>query len=901
MYQMRTWKCLNILLAMLMTSTTGCQSGVSQWWYVGKENPEQEHYRQAAAEIDYTNVVQPQNPEVEKTAPPRTIISRKRDEVWDLPLQEAIHMALANNDIIRSSSQFLSPGSPLFTNPSNVASVYDPAIQASGVLFGGVSVEAALADFDATWSNALFFGRNETVQNSPFGGGVNGATLEVDSAQFNTALTKQFSYGANMTLSHDVNYNATNSPNVLFPSVYTGNVQAEYRQQLLAGAGPEFVKVAGPLSPQFTSIAGVGNGVLIARINEDISITNFESNIRNLVKDVEDTYWDLYLAYRTFDTAVTARNTALRTWRNAKFTQAAGGKVGFTLQDEAQSRDRYFETRAQAEATLGDLYTTEQRLRNLLGIAVNDSKIIRPADTPIAARIHSDWYQSLAEALTERVELRRQKWNIKSLELQLGAAKNFARPRLDFVARYRVNGFGDRLLGYDDQDKFGGDLNNMYETITQGDQTGWDLGMELSMPIGLRLAKTQVRNLELRLTKARKVLAAQELEISHELAVAFQELETAYATAVSNYSRRQAAMDRFRIESALLEGGTGSFDMNLRAQESLATAANQYHTSLVSYNKALVNLYFRKGTLLREDNIHLMEGRWDPAAYVDAYAEAKARANGIPAPHLHTRPPAFAADGQIPSVTFTAPEAAEGFKDEYGSEIAPVPEEMPLPLPSDEALVPPTDGPIDAVPQAPGESTKPMPAPKSGSDSKPNYFEDSDKSDSGNSALRTPLEAPAMPDFPAPQRTQSSTSPAASSPADFSGIGSPDSATAGQSSGVVQVQTTTPGQAVGQTRLTEQTSPWNSTNSTGVTSAAGEGWGLNHTWDNETEPLFPNVEPIGWEQPPAKKQQAPSNQAPRSSEPAGSASLNSDAGDGQWQAPSRSTARSIGQSVPSYR
>lgn len=234
--------------------------------------------------------------------------------------------------------------------------------------------------------------------------------------------------------------------------------------------------------------------------------------------------------------------------------------------------------------------------------------------------------------LTERVELRRQKWNIKSLELQLVAAKNFARPRLDFIARYRVNGFGDNLLGYTDVDQLGGDLNNMYERIAQGDETGWDLGMELSMPIGLRVAKTQVRNLELRLTKARKVLSAQELEISHELAVAFQELERTYATAISNFSRRQAALDRFRIESALLEGGTGSFDMNLRAQESLATAAVAYHQSLVDYNKSIVNLYFRKGTLLKEDNIHLLEGQWDPAAYKQAYARAKARANGIPAP-----------------------------------------------------------------------------------------------------------------------------------------------------------------------------------------------------------------------------------------------------------------------------
>lgn len=683
----RTRKWLNVLLAILLPLTSGCTSGVNRWLYLGRENPEQEHYIEATMQVSYPDVTQPQLAEVEDTAPPRTITSQERDEVWDLPLEEAVQTALMNSDVIRSAGQFLSPNNQMYVNANQVPSVYDPAIQASGVLFGGVSVEAALADFDANWTNTLFFGRNETIQNSPFGGGVEGGALEVNSANFRTALNKQFAHGAQFTLSHDVMYQDTNSPNTLFASTYTGNVQAEYRQQLLAGAGPEFVRVAGPLSPVFAAIAGVGNGVLIARINQDISITNFEANIRDLVKDVEDTYWDLYLAYRNYDTAVTARNTALRTWRNAKFTQAAGGKAGFTLQDEAQSRDRYFETRAQAENELGNLYVTEQRLRNLMGIAVNDRKVIRPADTPVAARIYADWFHCLAEALTERVELRRQKWNIKSLELQLGAAKNFARPRLDFIARYRVNGFGDNLLGYQNTDQFGGNLHNMYGNMTAADQTGWDLGMEFSLPIGLRVAKTQVRNLELRLTKARKVLAAQELEISHELAVAFQELERSYATAISNYSRRQAAMDRFRIESALLEGGTGSFDMNLRAQESLATAANSYHQSLVDYNKAIVNLYFRMGTLLKQDNIHLLEGQWEPEAYKQAYARAKERANGVPAPHLQTRPPAFAADGMIPTYQFSDPAAANMSPEAVRPfHLEPEPEELPLPLPSDGLL-----------------------------------------------------------------------------------------------------------------------------------------------------------------------------------------------------------------------
>lgn len=51
----------------------------------------------------------------------------------------------------------------------------------------------------------------------------------------------------------------------------------------------------------------------------------------------------------------------------------------------------------------------------------------------------------LVDGLTHRVELRRQKWQVKSLMLQLDAARTLVRPSLNAVAGYNVLGFGDTL------------------------------------------------------------------------------------------------------------------------------------------------------------------------------------------------------------------------------------------------------------------------------------------------------------------------------------------------------------------------------------------------------------------------------------------------------------------------
>ena len=111
---------------------------------------------------------------------------------------------------------------------------------------------------------------------------------------------------------------------------------AEVRQPLLAGAGTQFTRVAGPIRPGFGAIAGVSQGVVIARINQDITLADFEIAVRNGLRDIENAYWDLYLAYRLYDTTVSTHQSAFQTWREARTKLEVG-----TLKqaDELQARE----------------------------------------------------------------------------------------------------------------------------------------------------------------------------------------------------------------------------------------------------------------------------------------------------------------------------------------------------------------------------------------------------------------------------------------------------------------------------------------------------------------------------------------------------------------------------------
>jgi outer membrane protein TolC len=688
----------------------GClHTGEKPLHYLGET--ELKYYRDYVTDVDFSDTHQPTAEEVSVTDAPRRIRHPRQEEIWDLSLAEALHLALANNEIIRSSAQFLNPGNGLLLNPNGTPSVYDVGIQETGILFGGRGVEAALSDFDTTFTTSSVWGRNEVVQNNPLFGLALGAERVDETAQFNSRLEKNFSYGANFAIVNNWNYVGNNIPSQLFPSVYQGLLQAEYRQPLWAARGPEYTRIAGPGGRVLQEITSVSQGVAIARINADITIADFEQTVHSLMKDTEDLYWDLYLAYRTYDAQIVARNSALRTWREVKVRRVEGLPEGGEA-DEAQARDNYFESRARAENALADIFAFETRLRRLLGLPVNDGRVLRPKDEPVTAEFLPDWHFSLAEALTRRVELRKQKWNIKSLELQLQAAKSLTNPRLDFVSRYGVNAFGDRLFGEQDNDDLTEQgLRSGFETLTQGNQTTWNLGFEFSMPLGFRQSRSQVRHFELRLAKARAALAAQELEISHELSNAFQSLDRWYSVAQTNFNRTRAAARRVQAFDAQFEAGQTTLDLLLRAQISRAQAEIAYYQALVDYNKSIADLHFRKGTILELDNVHLAEGTWEPEAYQQALRRAWERSFAFDAKSKYAEPAEFAGEAPLGDINLLMPPVPGGLTPMPGSVIPPqpLPYEQEAPQTPGDATPPPA-GPAEPLPPNPADPFTPQPA-----------------------------------------------------------------------------------------------------------------------------------------------------------------------------------------------
>jgi outer membrane protein TolC len=545
------------------------------------------------------------------TAEPRRVLHPQEDQYWDATLEEVLQLALAQVAIIRDRNQFLSPSNPLLASPEFTPSAFDPAIQENGGPFGGRSVDMAQSDFDPYITVSNIWGTNELIQNNLFlsGGLLPGQTLGEDSAAFRSRIAQTLSTGGVLSLSHTWDYNSNNVPGRLYPSAYIGVLRAEYRQPLWAGAGSDFTSIAGPLWRNLPG-APLNQGVVIARMNTRISVLDFESRVQSLLKNVADAWWDLAYAGKAYESEVAARDFARHLWEQVK-ARVDAGLEGASAVDEAQARENFYERSALANDALTTLYQREGQLRRLIGLPVNDGRLIRPQGAVLTNDTGPDWHQALAEALTHRVELRRQQTTIETLATQLRAACSLTRPQLDFVSGYNLNGFGDNLFNINDN----GPFPSAYNTLVGSEQTGWNLGFEFSMPLGFRAANSQVRGLELRLAKARAVLAAQELEISHELANAFQQLDRWLSGVQFQEARRNAAEQRVSAVESDYRAGRTSVDSLVRAQASAMEATLAYHRSAAEYRKSLNELNYRAGRLLDKHNVTLAEGIWDPDTY----------------------------------------------------------------------------------------------------------------------------------------------------------------------------------------------------------------------------------------------------------------------------------------------
>jgi outer membrane protein TolC len=621
---------------------------------------------------------------------PATVIAVDR-QLRKITLKEAIAIGIEQGN---TGSQGLNGTDnltlPTFTGRGTTgtdtvkAFVMDPAIAAA-------EVERSLSKFDARWISSMVWQKQDqptlTLQQS-FSNG--------DTAALTSSLVKPLPSGGIAAITSSINYlnlasPPTNSQFVALTTSYTPQVQFIFEQPLLQGFGVEANQLLGAhlgsvLIPGLRASGGSGTeGILVTRVRTEQAKSNFDTQVNQLLLNVEVGYWNLFAAYYNLYAQEEGLKGAFR-----YYTIIADRTEIDNPTLLPQAKALYWLFRQQVLQARGQVLSADRALRGVLGMRSDDGTVLIPNDQPTLTKLPMDYPSSVVEALQNRPELLIARQEVKAQQLNLMNQRNMRMPEVRAYGSYSYAGLAPGLFGGGVNPVTGaptGALNSLGNNLFNS----YQIGLKADIPIGFRDANSLVRQSQLSLWKSFAQLQDAERKTHENLVDSVRQLEQSWATIEIARSRRTALEDQFNKMKQRIDGGLwrGTDEQNTFsiAIRDLATATSDEFRAIANYNTAIAQIEYAKGTIQRYDHVSVSEGPLP--AYVQKKAADHFRARGA-AIKLREHPaelPLTALDRYEPTPIDSLPMPG----------VNSVPAPMPTPLP----------GPVPALVAPPKSSSMP--------------------------------------------------------------------------------------------------------------------------------------------------------------------------------------------------
>ena len=515
-------------------------------------------------------------------AAPKTV-SNLRPEVteWNLSLDEAIRIALEKSRAIRVLTGV--------TVTASGQTIYDAAIT-------NTTIDQAQAPFDPKFT----FNNQWNRTNSP--------TAENDATDFTRSdfittptLAYQGTLGLNKTnaLGGQLGVNWTENPlrfsgpptifSPLLPPIFyplnpqqTSTVALSYSQPLLQGGGFRV-----NMAP-----------IVIARLNTEVSFFQYKDSVQEMVRGVIEAYWNLVNAR----TDAWAKKIQVQLSEESYSYQQARLKSGIgDIRDVAQARVTYTQFKANLVAADANVLTREGALRNILGLPPSDDKYIVPVSAPTSRRLRPEWDELVQLAEARRPDIVELKIIIEAEQQRLLQAENQMLPQLNAVASYQWNGLSGTMPDG--------------ETLATpaGKFVNWTIGVNFSVPLGMRQGRAQVRQEKLLILRDRANLEQGLHNAIHELSMTVRDLDSAYEQYLAYKESRVAAEINIKVQNEKFKAGTSIYLNVLQAITDWGNSVTSEAAAMLSYNVALATLERRTGTILQTHGLVFNEERFRAA------------------------------------------------------------------------------------------------------------------------------------------------------------------------------------------------------------------------------------------------------------------------------------------------
>jgi outer membrane protein len=379
--------------------------------------------------------------------------------------------------------------------------------------------------------------------------------------------------GGSFNLTFDHSFTDTTIPGAPAFELTRDALGVEYRQPLLRGFGRDVS----------TSDQRLAELAYLRQIEVQ------RQDRQRLIADVVTAYWDLVAAVAQYEVALTTLELGLEQLeQNQRRLDAGVGTQVDVLQAEAnvaQNEDalllRETEVLRAADELKGLLYPGVEP-------ATWNARLVPTTPLPEApANLESEvppWSSALLVAQDSRAELRQQRLQIRSAEVELTRADSFRRPQLDLVLASR-------------SETFDADAGESLE-----EALGWEFpqhsaALDFRLPIGNRDALYNQRRARARLRAARLSYDQVQNLIVGEVRAALRQVIYSARAVASTEKSAQLAQSQLEAEQARYREGLSTNFQVLEFQRQLAEARSTHTAARTVLAKALMELQRSQGVL----------------------------------------------------------------------------------------------------------------------------------------------------------------------------------------------------------------------------------------------------------------------------------------------------------------
>ncbi len=483
-----------------------------------------------------------------------------------ISLDEAIRIAIQNAEVIRvltGVSARRSASTIYDVAIQNTAidlqnSVFDPTMDLNLSMNKVDRPGSTFDPFDPT--NAIFAGSSTDSINTTFGlqkRGFSGGTVGLNA----NAVGSYFEPG-------------------VFPldPEYRSFVELSLRQPLAQGFGRDV-----NLAP-----------VVIARIDTERSYFQFKDSVQELVRSVIEAYWNIVAARVN----VWARRQQVEQADFAVQRATARQARGLArAADVAQARSALANFRAGLITARSNLILRETALLNIMGLNPSTEFELVPTSKPVLEQVDFDWDKVISMAEQYRPDIIELKLILEADQQRLVQANNSARPQLDGIANYRWDGLSGEAP------------NGLLLQNDAGRFQGFNLGVNFSVPMGLRADRATLRRQELILSRDKINIEQGIHQMIHDLTINYRNLDQFFEQYVAFKEARVAARLNFENQAGEVLAGRREFLNVLQAITDWGNAVSQEAASITQYNTELANIERQTGTILETHGISFYEER----------------------------------------------------------------------------------------------------------------------------------------------------------------------------------------------------------------------------------------------------------------------------------------------------